>query len=155
MAAHAVAGITWEPRDPAFEQTIRDVFAQQGPLTEIGATLGRVEPGLVEVVLPCSPRVSQQHGTVHGGLIGLLADTAGALSALTVAKAGTIGMTVEYKVNLLAPARGERVVARGRLIRPGRPLSVAAADIYAVSDEGEESLVATSLVTLAASRGSG
>lgn len=143
---------TWEPRTDRWEQVVRDVFAQQAALELVGAELGAVEPGMVEVILQRTPKVTQQHGTVHGGIIGMLADTAAALAALTVAPAGMIGVTVEYKLNLLAAATGDQVVARGRLVRAGRPLSVAACDVFAVSD-GVELLVATALVTLAGSRG--
>lgn len=142
----------WATRTDDWEQVVRGIFAEQRALALIGAELGRVEPGLVEVELPARPEVTQQHGTVHGGLIGLLADTAGALAALTVAPPDVIGMTVEYKLNLLAPAYGERVVAQGRLLRPGRPLSVSACDVYAI-DDGVSTLCATALLTLAGSRG--
>jgi uncharacterized protein (TIGR00369 family) len=143
---------TWEPRTDNWEQVVRDVFAQQAALELVGAELGAVEPGMVEVILQRTAKVTQQHGTVHGGIIGMLADTAAALAALTVAPAGMIGVTVEYKLNLLAAATGDQIVARGRLVRAGRPLSVAACDVYAVAD-GIELLVATALVTLAGSRG--
>ncbi|MGD0454212.1 MAG: PaaI family thioesterase [Solirubrobacteraceae bacterium] len=148
---HATA-TSWEPQTEDWEQVVRNVFAQQGALALIGAELGSVELGMVEVTLPRTPKVTQQYGTVHGGIVGMLADTAAALAALTVAPAGMVGVTAEYKLNLLAPATGELILARGRVIRPGRPLTVAACDVYAVT-AGAEQLVATALVTLAGSRG--
>lgn len=143
----------WKPRNEHWESAVREVFAAQGALELIGAELGELAPGLIEVVLPCTPRVAQQHGAVHGGMIGLIADTAGALAGFSVAPAGMVGVTVEYKLSLLAPARGERLVARGHLLRAGNPISVSACDVYGVAEDGSETLVATALLTLAGSRG--
>lgn len=138
----------WVPRTEDFRERVRDVFAKQRALQLVGATLEEVEPGFVEIHMRRTDEVTQHHGMVHGGVIGMLADTAGALAALTIASAGGVGVTVEYKVNLLAPATDELMVARGHLIRSGRPLSVAHAHVYGVSDE-REMLVATSLGTFA------
>jgi len=128
---------------------VHAVFEASAATTLLGCTLGRMEPGYVEVELPCRKEVTQQHGFVHGGILGVIADAAAALAALTVAPQGTIGVTVEYKINLLEAACGEKIVARGRLIRPGHLVTIAGADLYAITHTGREYLVATALVTLA------
>jgi uncharacterized protein (TIGR00369 family) len=136
----------WEPQLENYAERIAEVFAQQGAMTLVGASLEAVEPGFVEIYLPSRDDLRQQHGMIHGGVIAMLADTAAALSALTVAGEGAIGMTVEYKINLLAPAKGDKLIARGSLIRSGRPLSVASADIFAAYGD-DEFHVATALGT--------
>lgn len=151
MTGSRSAEAIWEPRVADYEDVVREAFAQQGAMRHIGASVERVEPGFVELMLPFREAITQQHGTVHGGVIGMLADTAAALAALSVADRVTVGLTVEYKLNLLAPAVGDVVIARGSLIRPGRPLSVAAADVYTVWEQ-RENLVATALGTFAAGR---
>jgi uncharacterized protein (TIGR00369 family) len=147
-ASTARRGQTWEPLTENYEERIAEVFSRQGAMALIGASLARVEPGFTELHLPCRDEVGQHHGMVHGGVVAMLADTAAALAALSVAAEGAIGMTVEFKINLLAPATGDKLIARGHLIRSGRPLSVAAADIYAASGD-DEFLVATALGTFA------
>jgi uncharacterized protein (TIGR00369 family) len=137
----------WKPHFPEYEQVVRDTFAEQPAMAHIGATLGLVEPGLVEIHLPCTPQVMQQYDAVHGGVIGMIADSACGFAALTIAPRGTIGVTVEYKINLLAPAIGEELLARGRLIRPGTTLTIASADVY-VFKERRTRHVATALETL-------
>ena len=138
----------FEPARPDFRDHVREVFQATAAMQLIGATLGRIEPGLVELELVRRDAVTQQHGYVHGGILGLLADGAAALAALTVAPAKTIGLTVEYKINLLEPADGERILARGRLVRSGHAVSVAACDVYALDPGAPERLVATATVTL-------
>jgi uncharacterized protein (TIGR00369 family) len=139
----------WEPQYPEFREYIREVFEASAATRMVGAQLGRIEPGYVEVVMPCRPDLTQQYGFVHGGILGLLADAAAALAALTMAPRGAVGLTMEYKINLLGPAFGDRIVAHGRAIRPGRIVSVAAADLYAVSATGREQRVATALASFA------
>lgn len=148
-AVETAAGTTWQPKREDFREHVQEVFAASAATRLIGASLGRIAPGHVEVILPCSDQITQQHGFVHGGVLGMIADAAAALSALTVAAPGTIGVTVEYKINLLEAAFGELIIARGRLIRPGQAVSIAAADLYSVSASGREQMVATSLFTLA------
>jgi uncharacterized protein (TIGR00369 family) len=138
---------TWRPAAPNYDEIVRRTFAEQKAMAHIGATMERVEPGLVEIHLPCSEHVMQQYGAVHGGIIGMIADSACGFAALTVAPEDTIGVTVEYKINMLCPAIGERLVARGRLIRPGQTLTVASADVL-VMRNSREKLVATALETL-------
>ncbi len=137
----------FEPLNPAFEAAVRESFARQGAMAHLGAELLRVAPGHVEVGLPFRPEVSQQHDYFHGGIIATIADNAGGYAAYSLMPAGANVLTVEFKISLMAPARGERLVARGRVKRPGRTLTVTEVDVIAVAD-GMETLCATMLQTL-------
>lgn len=144
--------MTPAPRDPAFAERVRASFARQGFMTLIGATLGRVEPGFVEILLPLRPELSQQHGFAHAGAAWAIADTAAGYAAQTLMAPEDGVLSVEVKINLLAPARGERLIARGRVERAGRTLTVGRADVFAIRD-GEERAVATALGTFMARPG--
>ena len=113
------------------EQAVRESFARQSFLALIGAKLIHVGDGEIEVELPRSEHIGQQNGTVHGGVIAAIADVACGYAALTRMPAGYDVVSVEFKLNLLAPARGERLVARGRVIRTGKTITVSAADVFA------------------------
>ena len=102
------------PRDPAFQARIAASFAKQGLMTSLGASLVHVAPGMVEIVLPASPSVSQQHGFVHAGALAAIADTAAGYAALSLMPPGAGVLTTEFKINLVAPAKGSDVRARGR-----------------------------------------
>src|SRR5687767_9811660 len=112
------------PADPRFEQRCRESFSRQKAMGLIGASLARVAPGEADVVLPYRDELTQQKGYVHGGILGMIADTAAGYSAFSLMPAGCSLVTVEYKINILAPARGS-LVARGRVVRPGRTLTIA------------------------------
>ncbi len=129
----------FKPANPDFEQAIRDSFARQGIMRHINATLGAIKPGFVEIELPYSDDVSQQHGFFHGGVVGTIADSAGGYAALSLMAANEGVLTVEYKVNLVAPADGDRLIARGQVVRPGRTLTVTRADVV-VLKAGRETL---------------
>ncbi len=118
------------PADPGFEQRCRESFSRQKAMTLIGATLAVVEPGYAEVRLPFRDDLTQQKGYVHGGILGMIADTACGYSAFSLMPAGCSLVTVEYKINILSPARGS-LVAKGQVIKPGRTLSIARAEVYA------------------------
>ena len=118
------------PADPRFEARIRDSFARQKAMALIGARLALVEPGHVEVELPFRDDLTQQKGFVHGGILGMIADTACGYAAFSLMPAGCSLVTVEYKINILSPARGA-LVARGTVVRPGRTLTVTRAEVYA------------------------
>lgn len=140
------------PKNPDFAQRVRDSFARQGAMALIGAELVRVEPGLVEIALAFRPELSQQHGYFHGGIVGTIADSAGGYAAFSLMPEDSSVLTVEYKINLLAPAHGERLIARGRVTKPGRTLTVSQVDV-AVIRGGQETLCATGLQTLMAMAG--
>ena len=109
---------------------IRESFARQKAMALIGASLTRVEAGRVEIALPYRDDITQQKGYVHGGIIGMIADTACGYSAYSLMPASASLVTVEYKINILAPARGA-LVARGEVVKAGRTLTVARAEVYA------------------------
>lgn len=137
----------FEPRDPGFEGRVRESFARQPFMATIGAELTRVEPGRVEIVVPYSAHITQQHAFVHGGVVGAIADNAAGYAAYSLMSDEDSVLTVEYKVNLLAPARGERVVARAEVMRPGRTLTIVRSDVFAEAG-GATELCATAVVTL-------
>ena len=120
---------------PHFAERVRASFAKQHAMDLIHATLPVVEPGLTEIHLPHWTGVEQQHGFVHGGVVGMIADSAAGYAANTLTQADSSVLTVEYKMNLVAPADGQRLVARGEVVRPGRTLIVTRADVYAIRDE--------------------
>jgi uncharacterized protein (TIGR00369 family) len=113
------------------ESRIRASFAKQGHMTAIGATIGQIAPGSVEIAL----RPSQQLGFVHGGIVSAIADTAAGYSALSVMPPGTGVLTVEFKINFVAPASGDRIIARARVLKPGRTLVLTQTDVFAETPE--------------------
>ena len=118
------------PADPHFAARVRESFARQKAMALIGASLTLVEPGAVEIELPFRDDLTQQKGFVHGGILGMIADTACGYAAFSLMPAGCSLVTVEYKINILTPARGA-LVARGEVVKPGRTLTVARAEVYA------------------------
>ena len=118
------------PVDPHFAARCRASFARQKAMTLIGARLTAVEPGATEIALPYREDLTQQKGFVHGGIIGMIADTACGYAAFSLMPADCSLVTVEYKINILAPARGS-LVARGEVVKAGRSLTVARAEVYA------------------------
>lgn len=134
-------------RDPDFETRIQKSFEAQGIMGHLGATLVSVSPGACVIELPYSDAVSQQHGFFHGGVIGTIADTAGGYAAFSLMDAEDQILTVEYKLNLMAPASGDLLIARGRVLRPGRTLTVTQAEVCVVKD-GVETVCAAMQQTL-------
>ena len=122
-------------------------FGKQGLMNTLGATLGKIAPGAVEIILRPGPAVSQQHGFVHAGAVSAIADSAAGYAALSLMPAGTGVLTTEFKINLVAPASGDLIVARGRVVKAGRTLTLAQAEVFAVSN-GQEKLVALLTATL-------
>ena len=133
--------MTNHAHDPEFAERVRASFAKQHAMDLIHATLPVVEPGLTEIHLPHWTGVEQQHGFVHGGVVGMIADSAAGYAAMTLVSASASVLTVEYKMNLVAPADGEKLIARGKVVRPGRTLVVTQAEVFAVKD-GKEKLCA-------------
>ncbi|KZC98243.1 PaaI family thioesterase [Oceanibaculum pacificum] len=134
-------------RDPDYETRVRRAFDGQRYMHFIGASLISVTPGGCEIRLPYRPELSQHDGFFHGGVIGAIADNACGFASYTVAAADQSILTVEYKLNIISPGIGAALVARGRIVKPGRRLVIAQADVHALR-EGREKLVATSLSTL-------
>ena len=118
------------PADPQFAQRIRASFARQKAMTLIGASLASVAPGVVEIALPYRDELTQQKGFVHGGIIGMIADSAAGYAAYSLMPADCTLVTTEYKINLLASATSS-LMARGEVVKAGRTLTVARAEVYA------------------------
>ncbi|POR48303.1 PaaI family thioesterase [Bosea psychrotolerans] len=121
---------------PLQEDTTRriaDSFAKQAFMTTLGARLLHVRPGEIEIDLPVSAHLTQQHGFVHAGAVASIADSAAGYAALTTMPAGVGVLTAEFKINLLAPAAGERLLAKGKVIKAGRTLTLAMAEVFAIS----------------------
>src|SRR5574343_510757 len=123
--------------DPHFAERVRASFAKQQAMDLIRATLPVVEHGRTEIHLPHWPGVEQQHGFVHGGVVGMIADSAAGYAAMTTVPASASVLTVEYKMNLMAPADGETLIARGKVVRAGRTLVVTQAEVFG-GKEGKE-----------------
>jgi uncharacterized protein (TIGR00369 family) len=125
------------PRDPDYYDRVHASFARQNFMELIGARLLSVAPGAVEIELPLRPELEQQHGYVHAGAAWAIADSAAGYASQSLMAADEGVLTVELKINLLAPAKGERLIARGQVERAGRRLVVARSDVYAVEGAGE------------------
>jgi uncharacterized protein (TIGR00369 family) len=134
------------------QKRVRLSFAKQGLMTTLGATLDSVSPGMVEIGLKPHPAVSQQHGFVHAGAVSAIADSAAGYAALSLMPADVGVLTAEFKINLLAPAAGDRILARGRVVKAGRTLTLAQAEVFAKTGD-QEKLIALLTATLMAVKG--
>ena len=139
--------MNFEPRDPNWEAKVRDSFARQGIMDTLGARLGRVQPGEVEIDVDYHEGLSQQHGFFHAGVTSTIVDSAGGYAGFTLFPAGSSILTVEFKINLLAPAHGERLIAIGKVVKPGRTLTICDGEVYVLRD-GEHRLCAKMQQTL-------
>lgn len=140
------------PAGEDIRERIRTSFAKQGLMSTLGATLGNIAPGSVEIALRPIPSISQQHGFVHAGAVAAIADSAAGYAALTLMPADAGVLTTEFKINLVAPAAGERILARGRVVKAGRTLTLAQAEVFAETG-GQEKLIALLTATLMTVRG--
>jgi uncharacterized protein (TIGR00369 family) len=136
------------------EQRVQDSFDRQPVMATIGATLTQVKPGEVTIELPVRSNLTQQHGFVHAGIVTLIVDTACGYAALTLMPPLAAVLTVEFKVNFLSPATGEKLIARGWVIKPGKTLMVCLGEVKA-QNGGEDKLVATIQATMIAREGTG
>ena len=133
---------------------IRESFAKQSAMALIHAEIPVIEEGRAEIEIPHWDGVLQQHGYVHGGVVGMIADSAAGYAAMSVVPEGTSVLTVEYKINMVAPANGDKIVAKGSVLRAGRTLLLTKADVYAVKDD-TETLCAVMQQTIMAMHGKG
>lgn len=133
---------------------VRASFAKQQVMTTIGATLEHVAPGEVTIAMPPNPSLTQQHGYLHAGIIATIADSACGYAALSLMPDDAAVLSIEFKTNMLAPADGERFIARGKVIKPGRTIMVCDATVHAVRS-GKEKLVATMTGTMMVVQGRG
>ena len=138
--------------DAAFAERVRGSFDRQPAMHLIGAFVSALAPGYCEVTLPVSEKVTQQHGFVHGGITGMIADSAAGYAAFSLMPADSSPLTVEYKINMLNPAHGEKLVARAQVLKSGKTLVVTRGDVFAIKD-GVEKLCATMQQTLIVMRG--
>jgi uncharacterized protein (TIGR00369 family) len=132
-----------QPLNPSFAEEVAASFAQQPIMSLIGASLTLVEPGVIEITLPNRADLAQQHGYLHAGVVTTIADSACGYAAYSLMPAGSEVLGVEFKVNLLSPARGETFVARAEVIKAGRTLTVVRADVFSVAGNDDRKLLAT------------
>jgi uncharacterized protein (TIGR00369 family) len=144
--------MSFVPANPAFAARVRDSFARQAAMAFIGARLAEVVAGRCSIELPARENLTQQHGFVHGGIVSMIADSAGGYAAFSLMPADASVLTVEYKINLIAPARGELLVAVGEVVKPGRTLSITRAEVFA-HENGRVTLIATMQQTLMVMQG--
>lgn len=133
--------------DPAYESRVRESFARQGFMQHLGARITELRPGHCEIRAKHRPELTQQHAYFHAGVSGAIADSACGYAAYTLMPEDSSVLTVEYKMNLLAPAEGEELLARARVLRSGKTLKICAADVY-VRKAGRETHCATILSTI-------
>lgn len=144
--------VDFEAANPDFEARTRHSFARQGIMALLGARLDRVVPGLVEISLPYRDDLAQQHGFFHAGVTSTIADSAGGYAAFTLFPADASVLTTEYKINLLAPADGRVLRALGRVVKPGRTLTVCDVEVF-VEKDGQTRICAKMLQSLIALHG--
>lgn len=137
----------FQVQDPDYEARVRRTFANQPALGTFGITLARIEPGALELRMPYDAKLSQQNGFLHGGVVSAGLDTACGLASYTLMPAHADILTVEFKINLLAPAKGQAFRFVGNVVKPGRTLVVSEGHAYA-SDDGREKLIATMSATM-------
>ena len=137
----------FQVQDPDYEARVRRTFANQPALGTFGITLARIEPGALELRMLYDARLSQQNGFLHGGVVSAGLDTACGLASYTLMPAHADILTVEFKINLLAPAKGQTFRFVGNVVKPGRTLVVSEGHAYA-SDDGREKLIATMSATM-------
>jgi uncharacterized protein (TIGR00369 family) len=133
--------------ETGYEERIRASFAKQGLMSTLGARLVAIAPGRVEIALWPGPAISQQHGFVHAGAVSAIADTAAGYAALTLMPPDRGVLTTEFKINLVAPATGERILARGKVVKAGRTLTLVQAEVFSES-EARQRLVALLTATM-------
>ena len=136
------------PTNSSFVSDVESSFAQQTVMSFIGAQLVKVEPGLIEIGLPYRRDLTQQHGYLHAGIVTTIADSACGYAAYTLMPPGSEVLSVEFKVNLLRPAKGTRFLAVAEVLKPGRTLTVVRGDVFSSNELGERELVATMLGTM-------
>ncbi len=138
---------SFEPLDKNYEKKIRDSFSRQAFMDFINAKLIEVRPGYCEIHLPFKDDLCQQHGYFHAGIIGTISDNCGGYAAFSLMPANASVLTVEYKMNLVAPGDGDLLIGRANVLKPGRTLTICNTKVF-VRKNGAEKLCATSLMTV-------
>lgn len=134
------------PLNPSFAAEIQRSFAAQSIMQLIGAELGRIEPGIVEIKLPYRTELTQQNRYLHAGVVTTIADSACGYAAYSLMPAGSEVLSVEFKVNLLRPAKGDMFLAHAEVIKPGKTLTVVKADVFGVSGEAADQILVASML---------
>lgn len=142
----------FEPKDPLYAQRVRNSFAQQGVMQTLAARLGHLAPGAVDIEIDWAQGLTQQHGFLHAGVVATALDSACGYAAFSLMATDAEVLTIEFKINLLAPARGENFRMEGRVLKPGRTITVCEGRAYAISN-GQEKLIASMSCTLMAVTG--
>ena len=137
----------WVPKDSLYRQRVEDSFALQGVVQTLGARLEKLEPGAVDIGLAWDRSLTQQHGFLHAGVVSTALDSACGYAAFSLMPEDAAVLTIEFKINLLAPAKGERFRMEGRVLKPGRTITVCEGRAYALQDQ-KETLIATMNCTL-------
>lgn len=138
------------PKDPNYDARVRASFARQRAMQTLGVEIARLEPGEIELTMPYGIAYTQQHGFLHAGIITTALDSACGYAAFSLMPADAAVLTVEFKTNFIAPAKGEQFVFRATVVKPGRTLTVCDARAFALGQGAEELLVATMTGTLMA-----
>jgi uncharacterized protein (TIGR00369 family) len=138
------------PKDPNFAERVRSSFVRQRVMQTLGAEIVRLSPGEIELAMPYAPAFTQQHGFLHAGIISTVLDSACGYAAFSLMPAESAVLTVEFKTNLLAPAKGEHFAFRAQVVKPGRTLTVCDARAFSRNDDGKERLIATMTGTIMA-----
>jgi len=140
-------GPEFVPSDPDYPARVRASFDRQGAMRLIGARLAEIGPGYCSIELPYRSDLTQQHGYLHAGIVSAIADSAGGYAGFTLFPSDASVLTVEYKLNLIAPAAGERLIAEARVVKPGRTLAITRGEVYAET-AGKRTLCAIMQQTL-------
>ena len=138
---------SFDPVDPLFAERVADSFSRQGAMASLGAALALVQPGVVDITFDHAAGLTQQHGFIHAGMLATALDSACGYAGFSLMPAGAAVLTIEFKINLLAPARGDHFRAEGRVIKPGRTITVCEGRAFALSGPNEK-LIATMSCTL-------
>ena len=138
---------SFKPAFAGYAERARSSFARQGAMALIGAQMVDVRPGYCAIAITPRPEITQQHGYVHAGIVGAIVDSAGGYAGYTLFPEDSSVLTVEFKLNLLAPAAGDRLVAEGRVVKAGRTLAITRGEVFAEAD-GKRTLVALMQQTL-------
>ncbi|MFI1917975.1 PaaI family thioesterase [Nocardia sp. NPDC020380] len=138
---------TWQISNPDYAAAIEAVVLSMPAARHLGFEFGKIAPGEVEILQPHRTELTEHNGYFQGGVLGSLADFAAGSAAGTLLQPGWVNMTIDYTIKILAPAKGEQVLARGRVVKPGALITIAAADLYSLEGEAQI-LCATALVTM-------
>ena len=142
--------MTFQPKDPNFADRVRASFARQRMMQTLGVEITRIAPGEIELAMPYEAAFTRQHGFIHAGIMATVLDSACGYAAFSLMPADAAVLTVEFKTNLLAPAKGERFLFRAHVVKPGRTLTVCDGQAFAIENGADERLVATMNGTLMA-----